>query len=275
MLAEPPPAGPPPVVGLAAESNHVITPHDLPIVDVVGVVKRYRLGNRSVEALRGIDLRIDSPGLHAIMGRSGSGKSTLLHLLAGLDRPDSGAISVSGARIDALDERGLTRYRRRRIGVIFQQFNLLPTLTAEENVMLPGVLDGIPRRDRLDRARELLARLGLAERAGHRPDALSGGEQQRIAIARALFFEPSLLLADEPTGNLDSASSDLLWALLGEIAAQERLTVLMVTHEPAAAARCERVHVLRDGVVADAFEVEGADAGELAHRAERAVGATR
>lgn len=240
-----------------------------------GVHKTYRQGGRVVEALRGLDLRIDEGGFHAVMGRSGSGKSTMLHLAGGLDRPDAGTIAVAGLRIDQLNERGLTAFRRRGVGIVFQQFNLIPTLSATDNAMLPGVLDGRPRDELRERVAMLFSRLGLADRGSHRPDALSGGEQQRVAIARALLFRPPLLLADEPTGNLDSASSELLWALLDEIAHEERLTVLMVTHEPAAATRCRRVHVLRDGVVADTFDVNGADAGELAHRAERTLRATR
>ena len=246
-----------------------------PPLRVRGVRKRYRTGGGEVEALRGLDLTIDEPGFHAVMGRSGSGKSTLLHLVGGLDRPDAGEVEVSGVRIDSLDERALTRYRRRGVGIIFQQFNLIPTLDAVGNVMLPGVLDGRPRQELRRRALELLDRLGLSRRIDHRPDALSGGEQQRVAVARALLFRPPLLLADEPTGNLDTASSEQLWTLLAEVAREERLTVVMVTHEAAAAARCRRVHVLRDGVVAEILESEGMDAGELAHRAERVVGAAR
>ncbi|MFM9146369.1 MAG: ABC transporter ATP-binding protein, partial [Phycisphaerales bacterium] len=145
-----------------------------------GVRKTYRTGTRAVEALRGADLEIAEPGFYAIMGASGSGKSTLLHLLAGLDRADAGEIEVAGARVDMMDERALTVHRRTRIGIVFQQYNLLPTLTALENAMLPGVLDGRPRAGLESRARELLGMLGIAERATHRPEALSGGEQQRV-----------------------------------------------------------------------------------------------
>jgi len=259
----------------AAESDSTKGPLDQPILHLAGVRKSYRTGGRLVEALRGLDLVIREPGYHAVMGRSGSGKSTLLHLVGGLDRPDAGSVTVGERRIDQLDERALTLYRRREIGIVFQQFNLIPTLDALGNVMLPGVLDGRPTDALRQRASALLDRLGLSGRAGHRPEALSGGEQQRVAMARALLFRPPLLLADEPTGNLDSSSSDQIWSLLGEIAAEERLTVLMVTHEPAAAARCRSVHLLRDGVVAEQFESEGMDAGELAHRAERALGTSR
>jgi len=257
------------------------------IVHLSGVHKRYRLGNRTVEAARGVDLTISEPGFHAIMGPSGSGKSTLLHLMAGLDRPDAGEVTVAGTRVDSLDERGLTEHRRRRIGIVFQQFNLIPTLTALDNVLLPGVLDGSLNRASAsssgresgttvrERGEALLRRLGLDGRFSHRPDALSGGEQQRVAIARALLFAPPVLLADEPTGNLDSSSSEQMWALLEEIAEQERLTVVMVTHEPSAAAHCRQVFVLRDGRVADRFDTEGTDAGELAHRAQRTLGSAR
>ncbi len=240
-----------------------------------GVRKTYRTGTRAVEALRGADLEIAEPGFYAIMGASGSGKSTLLHLLAGLDRADSGEIEVSGARVDLMDERALTAHRRTRIGIVFQQYNLLPTLTALENAMLPGVLDGRPREGLEGRARELLGMLGIAERATHRPEALSGGEQQRVAIARALLFEPPVLFADEPTGALDSANSERMWKMLDGLARERRMVVLMVTHEPAAAAHCRHVFVIRDGVVAGGFDTRGMDAGDLVVRAAGTGGAAR
>ena len=214
-----------------------------------GVRKSYRLGDRSVEALRGLDLEIDRPGFFAIMGQSGSGKSTLLHLLGSLDRPDAGEIIVAGHAVHAMSEREATEYRRRDIGIVFQGFNLIPTMTAVQNVELPGVLAGDLSDDLRDRARALLTRLGVGDRADHRPEALSGGEQQRVAIARALLYKPPVILADEPTGNLDSASSEGLWMLLGEVAREHETTVVMVTHEPTAAAHCERVFVIRDGLV--------------------------
>lgn len=224
------------------------------------VYKNYTLGARRVEALRGVNLEITEPGFHAIMGPSGSGKSTLLHLLAALDRPDRGSIEVAGERIDQLNESRLTEFRRKRLGIIFQQFNLVSTLTALDNVSLPGMLDGAPKADRDARAMVLLKSLGLGERVHHRPDALSGGEQQRVAIARALFFEPNVLVADEPTGNLDSRTSEQLFQLLRELAEQRQITMLMVTHEPTAAVHCQRVHLLRDGRIEDSFEVDGLDA---------------
>ena len=240
---------------------------DNPIVGVRDVRKSFAQGGKSVAALRGANLSIREPGFYAVMGRSGSGKSTLLHLLAGLDRPDSGEIVVAGARVHAMPERDLVLYRRRTIGVVFQQFNLLPTLDALGNVMLPGVLDGRPRAELESRARELLGELGLSDRTHHRPEALSGGEQQRVAIARALLFDPPVVLADEPTGNLDSRSAESLWRLLGALAERRAVTVLMVTHEPAAAAHCRRVFLMRDGDVAETVDTHGLDPTELALRA--------
>lgn len=233
--------------------------------------KRYTLGERTVHALRGLSLTIDGPGFFAIMGQSGSGKSTLLHLLAAMDTPDEGQIEVAGVRVDTLGERAANQYRRETIGIIFQQFNLIPTLTARENVELPGSLAGRDARDLRTRSMALLDRLGVGERADHRPDALSGGEQQRVAIARALLFAPRVILADEPTGALDSQTSEKLWALLGEVAREQQATVIMVTHEPAAAAHCERVYVLRDGVMDGHIETEGLDAAGVAARYHQRV----
>jgi putative ABC transport system ATP-binding protein len=236
-----------------------------------GVVKSYALGDRRVEALRGVDLTIQEPGFYAIMGHSGSGKSTLLHLLGALDRPDRGEIVISGRPIHALDEREATLFRRRRLGIVFQQFNLIPTLTARENVELPGMLAGEDPSWLSGRSAELLGKLGVLERAGHRPDALSGGEQQRVAIARALLYSPPVLLADEPTGNLDSVSSAKLWGLLKELAGAGETTVIMVTHEPAAAVNCRRIFVLSDGRVTGQIDTEGLDASGVAARYQQLV----
>ncbi|MSR17849.1 MAG: ABC transporter ATP-binding protein [Phycisphaerales bacterium] len=238
-----------------------------PAVRISGVHKSYRLGTGSVPALRGVDLNIDPGGITAIMGPSGSGKSTLLHLLAGLDRPDEGTIEVDGRCVSSLSERDLTLFRRRNMGIIFQQFNLLPALDATDNVGLPGMLDGMPEARVRARSLELLHELGLGSRSHHRPDALSGGEQQRVAIARALFFEPRVLLADEPTGNLDSESGARLWEVVERVIARHGSTVVVVTHEPLVAARCRHIHVLRDGIVAGSFEANGLDASDLALRA--------
>jgi putative ABC transport system ATP-binding protein len=250
------------------------------------VTKSYRLGERRVEALRGVDLTIDTPGFYAIMGASGSGKSTLLHLLGALDAPDAGVLEIGGKRLDGMGDRELTEFRRRGVGIVFQQFNLIPTMTAVENVELPGMLAGEAAKPLRDRAERLLDRLGVADRAGHRPEALSGGEQQRVAIARALLFSPPVLLADEPTGNLDSASSEKLWSLLAElgrsgVAAGEddsgkdvpgesnATTVIMVTHEPAAAAHCQTTYLLRDGRMSGSISTEHLDAADVAVEYQR------
>ncbi len=251
------------------------SPHHQPTASTVsvalrGVKKDYVLGDRRVSALRGVDLHIEESGFYAIMGPSGSGKSTLLHLLAALDQPDAGEIEIAGERIDQLTERELTLFRRRRIGIIFQQFNLISTLSAIDNVTLPAMLDGVDAHERRERGLKLLHALGLHHRASHRPDALSGGEQQRVAIARALYFEPRVLLADEPTGNLDSETSAQMWSLLRQVASERQLTVLMVTHEPSAAVHCRRVFVIRDGRIETSFEVDGLDAAELATRTQLA-----
>jgi putative ABC transport system ATP-binding protein len=238
------------------------------------VHKAYHLGDREVPALRGVNLDIPEPGFYAIMGASGSGKSTLLHLLAALDQPDRGEIVIAGEPIHSLDENAATLFRRKKIGIVFQQFNLIPTLTARENIELPGILAGDDAGALHKRSSELLERLGVSARAHHRPDALSGGEQQRVAIARALLYSPPLLLADEPTGNLDSNSSAKLWALLAELAAQQRTTIIMVTHEPAAAVTCRRIFVLSDGRVTGHFDTEGLDAGGVATRYQQLVRAT-
>jgi len=245
------------------------------VVEVRSVHKTYAIGVRRVQALCGVSLSIDRCGFFAIMGASGSGKSTLLHLLAGLDRPDSGEVIVAGERVHEMNERDLTEYRRKHIGIIFQQFNLIPTMSALDNVMLPGLLDGLRATELKPRGEALLERLGLIERAHHRPDALSGGEQQRVAIARALFFEPPVLFADEPTGNLDSENARQLWEILKSLASERDLTVLMVTHEPTAAIHCERVFVLRDGTIEGTFDVDAADSTELATRYQQLVGPPR
>ena len=241
------------------------------MIRCTGVHKSYRQGGRVVEALRGVDLSISEPGFYGIMGASGSGKSTLLHLLAALDAPDSGEIEVSGRRISGLNDRKLTLFRQREIGIVFQQFNLIPTMTARQNVELPGELAGEPERWRRQRSEELLDALGVLDRADHRPEAMSGGEQQRVAIARALLFAPRVLFADEPTGALDSAASEKMWTTLGAIALEHEITVLMVTHEPAAASHCKRVAVLRDGAMVGAIESEHIDAVCLADRYQQLV----
>jgi putative ABC transport system ATP-binding protein len=241
------------------------------MIRCLNVHKSYHLREQDVAALRGVNLDVEGPGFFAIMGQSGSGKSTLLHLLGGLDRPDKGEIYVGGEPLHSMNERELTLFRRKKIGIVFQQFNLIPTLTARENVELPGVLAGDDASFLRKRSGELLEALGVAARAGHRPDALSGGEQQRVAICRALLYSPKVLLADEPTGALDSASAARLWALLASVARQHEMTVLMVTHEPAAAANCQSIYVMRDGVLFEQIQTEGLDAAGVASRYQQLV----
>jgi putative ABC transport system ATP-binding protein len=220
-----------------------------------GLVRTYGSGPRAVHALRGIDLDIAPGEAVAVAGASGSGKSTLLHLLGGMDRPDAGTIEVDGERVDRLRGKALDQHRR-RVGFVFQRFNLLAALSALDNVVAPV----LPRRvtfDKTARARELLAAVGLDERRNALPGKLSGGEQQRVAIARALIQEPALLLADEPTGNLDSATGDEILQLILELRAQRGMTVIIVTHDHSIAARCERVITLADGHVTDSTAVSG------------------
>ena len=242
------------------------------------VRKSFRIGDRIVHALRGVDLTIDEPGFYAIMGRSGSGKSTLLHMLSAMDRPDSGTVVVSGHHVHAMSESEATLFRRKEIGVIFQAFNLIPTMSALENVQLPGLLAGDQSKELSKRSMELLDLLGLADRSTHRPEALSGGEQQRVAIARAMLYKPQVIFADEPTGNLDTSASAMVWSMLKEVARDQRVTVVMVTHEPEAASYCQRIFVMNDGVIAGTLDAsaEGElDAGTIATRTQHLLSATK
>ena len=227
----------------------VADPRATRAVSAVGLTRRYGFGATSVEALRGVDLDIDAGEMVAVMGPSGSGKSTLMHLLAGLDRPTSGVVQIAGQDITKLKERQLTRLRRDRIGFVFQGFNLLPTLTAEENVALPIRLAGRTSAAAQTRIANLIGRVGLTDRKGHRPAELSGGQQQRVAVARALVTEPAVVFADEPTGNLDSRSSAEVLGLLRDAASDFGRAVVMVTHDARAAAEADRVLFLADGLV--------------------------
>ncbi len=218
-------------------------------IRLTGVRRRFHLGQTKVEALRKVDLTIGRGEFIALVGPSGSGKSTLLNLLGGLDRPTGGEIWADGLALHAADEKALTAHRRRRVGFIFQTFNLLPRLTALENVALPLMLAGVGRAEREARARILLERVGLAHRLGHLPAELSGGEQQRAAIARALVHSPSLVLADEPTGNLDTATGAEVMGLLRELNAEHGVTLVVVTHDPEVAAHADRIVRLSDGQV--------------------------
>jgi len=227
------------------------------VVDVRDLRKVYATPEHRVTALDGITLQVGAGSFTAIMGASGSGKSTLLYLVGGLTAPTAGTVVVEGQDLGKMSDRARTIFRRRRIGVIFQEYNLLPTLTARENVALPWLLDGKPLSDIRSRVDELLNVVRLQERAEHRPDALSGGEQQRVAIARALLNDPAIVLADEPTGNLDSKQSQAIWKLLRNIANERGTTVLMVTHEAQGAALADTVLVLKDGRIVGALESKG------------------
>jgi putative ABC transport system ATP-binding protein len=223
----------------ATPSSTAVEAHDLRRV--------YGEGTTAVEALRGVDIGVSSGELVAVMGPSGSGKSTLMHILAGLDKPTSGTVTIAGTEITTLDDRRLTLLRRRHIGFVFQFFNLLPMLNAEENVVLPLSIAGEkPDKAWLD---ELLAKMGLAERRHHRPSELSGGQQQRVAIARALVTRPTILFADEPTGNLDSKTGGEILELLRDSTETYGQTTVMVTHEARAAAIADRVLFLGDGLI--------------------------
>ena len=223
----------------------------MPAIEANGVCKAY--GERKV--LRGLSLTVEEGRFEALMGPSGSGKSTFLHLAAGLLAVDSGALRVGGEDVAGMSDAAAARFRRRRVGVVFQAFNLLPDRTVRENVLLPIRLDG--RRPDDARCERLLTLLGLSGRGGDRADALSGGEQQRVAVARALVASPAVVLADEPTGNLDAAAAKNLCSLLKEANAAERCAVLVVTHDPVVAACASRVHFLKDGVVVASCDTEG------------------
>jgi putative ABC transport system ATP-binding protein len=229
-----------------------------PAVAATAVSRRYGDGESAVDALRGVTLEVPAGQFTAVMGPSGSGKSTLMHLLAGLDTPSTGTVEIGGEDITKMNDKQLTKLRRKHIGFVFQSFNLLPTLTAEENILLPLSIAG-RKPDKAD-LEALIARVGLDERRGHRPSQLSGGQQQRVAIARALISRPTVLFADEPTGNLDSASGGEILALLREAVELDGQTTLMVTHDPRAAAAADRVVFIADGrIVADLAEPTEAD----------------
>jgi putative ABC transport system ATP-binding protein len=217
------------------------------VVQALDVSKTYARGAQEVNAVRGVSLSVEAGEMVAVVGRSGSGKSTLLNLLGALDRPSAGEVVIAGLSLSLLDENARTQLRRDRIGFVFQFFNLLPLLDARENVALPMLLAGVPRAEAVQRADELLARVRLSGRARHRPDQMSGGEMQRVALARALGPRPVLLLADEPTGNLDSAAGSEVLALLKAAAREQRCAVVMVTHDPRAAAVADRVLEFGDG----------------------------
>lgn len=238
-----------------------------PPLEVKFVAKSFSQGSTKVSALAGIDLTVQHGEFVAIMGASGSGKSTLLHAIAGLTDIDSGHVLVDGVDLATLSDSSLTLFRRNRIGLVFQAFNLIPTLSAEDNVRLPG----LEKPGTEEKVEALFKRLGLVERRKHKPDALSGGEQQRVAIARALICDPALLLLDEPTGSLDSVAGQELCTLLRSLCTESNRTIIVVTHEPAVARWTDRVVILRDGLIVESFTTAGlADAQALAQRYQAA-----
>ena len=229
------------------------------ILQTKALRKQYQLGEHTVQALVGVDFIVKKGEFVAIMGPSGSGKSTLLHLLGGLDKPSDGEVTLAGQRLSVLSDNQATLVRRHNVGFIFQFFNLLPTLTMEENVALPFIIDGQNLHKHQARIDTLLALVGLADRRHHKPDQLSGGEQQRVAIARALVTEPAIVLADEPTGNLDSKTGTAIMELLRRSCDELGQTVVVVTHDPRAAAYADRAVFLKDGNIVEDIMCDGSN----------------
>jgi putative ABC transport system ATP-binding protein len=221
------------------------------LIHTTNLTKIYGSGETAVTALDRVNLIVDAGEFIAVMGPSGCGKSTLLHLVGGLDRPSQGQVTIDGQALAGLEDTALSELRRRKIGFVFQFFNLIPVLNATENAALPLLLDGMPQARANARAGEWLAKVGLGDRHLHRPDQLSGGQQQRVAIARALVAEPVLILADEPTGNLDTRAADEIASLLNKVAEEWGRSVVMVTHDPRIAAYASRIVFLKDGRIVD------------------------
>ncbi len=221
----------------------------MPHVQVENLTKVYGKGETAVTALDHVNLSVDAGEFVAVMGPSGCGKSTLLHLLGGLDRPTEGRVMIEGQPLNDLSDEALTKLRRQKIGFVFQFYNLLPVLNATENAALPIMLDGVSSAKAKAKAREWLQKVGLGNRLNSRPDQLSGGQQQRVAVARALVAEPKLVLADEPTGNLDSRASDEIAALLRQVANEWGRAAVVVTHDPRIASYADRILFLKDGVL--------------------------
>jgi len=226
------------------------------LISAVDLTKVYGSGDTAVTALDHVSIQVEPGEFVAVMGPSGCGKSTLLHLLGGLDRPTSGAVTIDGCALSNLSDAKLTELRRHKIGFIFQFFNLIPVLNAVENAALPVTLDGVSQAEAKERAKEWLIRFGLGDRLGHRPDQLSGGQQQRVAVARALVADPALILADEPTGNLDTRASEEIAGLLRQMANDWGRAVVVVTHDPRIAAHADRIIFLKDGRIVDQTVLE-------------------
>lgn len=231
----------------------------MPLLEFRGITKDYRLGKTVVRALRGLDLVVEEGEVIAIMGPSGSGKSTLMHIVGALDTPTGGTAFLDGQDLQQLKEHQLVALRGKKVGFVFQTFNLVQTLSAQRNVELPMIFQGIRKGERARRARELLIKVGLGDRVKHKPNELSGGERQRVAMARALANDPEIILADEPTGNLDTESGTPVLAMLKKLSVNDGKTVIIVTHDPDAAAIADRIVRLRDGcvVAVNSYGVEG------------------
>jgi len=242
-------------------------------VATTALTKKYMRGDEEFEANSNVNLCVNKGDFVAVMGASGSGKSTLLHLIAGLTRPTSGEVEIEGRRLSTMNDRELTIFRRRRLGVVFQSYNLIPHLTAEENMLFPLRADGRKiTRETLEKLRAFWEELELTKQLGQYPDSLSGGQQQRVALGRALGAEPAVLLADEPTGNLDWISSQNICRMLDRLNREEKRTIMLVTHEPAVAIWSKRIVILRDGAVAGDFTTtEFKDSAELAARYQEIV----
>ncbi len=239
------------------------------ILEAKDLSKTYKQGALEVKALTDLTLAVEAGEFIAIMGASGSGKSTLLNILGGLDAAGSGKLAIDGQDLGKRRDSELTKLRRQRIGFIFQSFNLIPVLTALENVALPLLIDGVKAGEANARAAEMLAVVGIKDRAAHFPDALSGGEQQRTAVARALVTEPAIILADEPTGNLDSVNSEEVMSLLKRAVVERGRTIVMVTHDPKDAAYSDRIVFLKDGRVVDEVAGVGTDVSAIMKRLAR------
>lgn len=236
----------------------------MPVVETRALIKQYDLGEHHVNALMAVDFVVDEGEFVAIMGPSGSGKSTLLHLIGGLDQPTNGEVTLNGQRLSLMKDKQITLLRRRNIGFVFQFFNLLPTLSARENITLPLLIDGKNVQEYQERLETILGLIGLSERQNHKPEQLSGGEQQRVALARALIMEPTIVLADEPTGNLDSKTGMTIMELLRRSCEELGQTIVIVTHDPRAASTADRVVFLRDGKIVEELRFE-----KSAERADR------